>query len=320
MSQPRTGRRARAGPDHRPVRLRPRRDHGLRRARHRRRRAPERQPEPVERARRGRPRRSVASAGRCIERQRDRGRLRQPELPGRAAAGYLGRLPLRHRQLRRRAAHVRRARGLRSGRATAPWTCNSTICQSPCVPAEGDTCNTVVMEGDVTVPYRFGSALGLGSGTSQRSCRPPARVPCGCKPVPPVDVVLVVDRTQSMNGIDTANARAAANSLRNPTTRRCSGWASGARTRAMAVPACRPPTSSRHRQPRHRRAALDTEGVTALGRPGRTSIHGGDGTQSPGQWPASPIRARERISADPVPWRPGSCAHNGRPGSTRGSS
>ncbi len=96
----------------------------------------------------------------------------------------------------------------------ALWTCNSTICQSPCVPAEGDSCNTVVMEGDVTVPYRFGSALGLGSGTSQTVISAACKGPCGAKPSSPVDLMLVVDRTSSMSGIDTVNARAAADSVR----------------------------------------------------------------------------------------------------------
>ena len=96
----------------------------------------------------------------------------------------------------------------------ALWTCNSTICQSLCVPAEGDTCNTVVMEGDVTVPYRFGSALGLGSGTSQTVISAACKGPCGAKPSTPVDLVVVVDRTSSMNGVDTVNARSAADAVR----------------------------------------------------------------------------------------------------------
>ena len=65
----------------------------------------------------------------------------------------------------------------------AAWTCNSTICQSQCVPAEGDTCNTIVLEGDVTVPYRFGPAVGLDSGTSQTVISAACKGPCGAKPV-----------------------------------------------------------------------------------------------------------------------------------------
>ena len=37
--------------------------------------------------------------------------------------------------------------------------------------------------------------------------------PCGQSPLTPVDVVLVMDRTQSMSGVDTSNATTAANSL-----------------------------------------------------------------------------------------------------------
>ena len=96
----------------------------------------------------------------------------------------------------------------------ASWTCNATICASTCVPAEGDTCNAVVMEGDVTVPYRFGPAIGLDQGTSRTVLSAACKGPCGAKPTSPVDLMLVVDRTSSMNGIDTVNARAAADAVR----------------------------------------------------------------------------------------------------------
>ena len=82
--------------------------------------------------------------------------VRRQELPRRAAAGRDGRLPLRHRQRGRlrRACPTCPPSAIRGRNAL--WTCNSTICQSTCVPAEGDTCNTVVLEGDVdrAVPLR----------------------------------------------------------------------------------------------------------------------------------------------------------------------
>ena len=96
----------------------------------------------------------------------------------------------------------------------AVWTCNATICSSVCVPAEGDTCNTIVLESTATVPYHFGPAVGITTGTTQDVLSAACKGPCGAKPENPVDLMLVVDRTGSMSGVDTVNARAAADSVR----------------------------------------------------------------------------------------------------------
>ena len=45
------------------------------------------------------------------------------------------------------------------------------------------------------------------------------RGPCGTEPITPVDLVVVVDRTSSMSGVDTANARAPRIRSARPTTR-----------------------------------------------------------------------------------------------------
>ena len=96
----------------------------------------------------------------------------------------------------------------------ASWTCNATICTSICVPDEGDTCNTIVLEGTATVPYKIGPAVGVTTGTTKNVLSAACKGPCGTKPSQPVDLMLVVDRTSSMSGVDTTNARAAADAVR----------------------------------------------------------------------------------------------------------
>ena len=94
------------------------------------------------------------------------------------------------------------------------WKCARGICTAPCDPAEGDLCNTLVLAGSVNVPFRFGGAVGVNSGDTNVVVSAACKGPCGSLPVTPVDVAVVVDRTSSMSGVDTTNARTAADSLR----------------------------------------------------------------------------------------------------------
>ena len=94
----------------------------------------------------------------------------------------------------------------------ATWTCNATICTADCVPDVGIACNTIVLQSEATVPYHFGPAVGVDTGTTPLVLS--AACNCAVKTKTPVDVMLVVDRTGSMSGIDTVNARAAADSVR----------------------------------------------------------------------------------------------------------
>ena len=95
----------------------------------------------------------------------------------------------------------------------AIWTSNATLSTAACFPAEGDTCNTVVLGSEVTTPYHFGPAVGVESGTTAVTSAA-CKGPCGAKPTGDVDVVLIVDRTPSMNNVDIANARLAADAVR----------------------------------------------------------------------------------------------------------
>jgi Flp pilus assembly protein TadG len=96
----------------------------------------------------------------------------------------------------------------------ASWTCNSKICTSVCVPNEGDLCNTIVLQSAATVPYNFGPAVGVETGTTQTVISAACHGACGAKPSGPVDLVIIVDRTPSMEAIDVTNSRTAADSVR----------------------------------------------------------------------------------------------------------
>jgi hypothetical protein len=102
-----------------------------------------------------------------------------------------------------------------------PSNCIGKICVARCVPSEGDTCNTIVLGADVTVPFGFGNAIGVPSGNTGPVLAAACKGPCGERPDTPIDVVLVLDRTGSMapggDPTDLNNMRAAAQAFRTDT-------------------------------------------------------------------------------------------------------
>jgi Flp pilus assembly protein TadG len=96
---------------------------------------------------------------------------------------------------------------------TGKWVCANGVCAAPCVPAEGDTCNTVVVSGTATVPFRFGPAVGVNQGTTQVVVSAACAGPCGAAPAVPLDLEVVIDRTSSMSATDLTNAKDAATSM-----------------------------------------------------------------------------------------------------------
>jgi hypothetical protein len=99
--------------------------------------------------------------------------------------------------------------------AGAAWTCNATMCVTVCDPAPpGNKCNSIVLQSAATVPYNFGPAVGVETGTTQTVLSAACKSPCGPKPAAKVDLVLIVDRTGSMSGVDTTNAKSAAQAVR----------------------------------------------------------------------------------------------------------
>ncbi len=82
-----------------------------------------------------------------------------------------------------------------------PWVCADGICVAPCVPADGDTCNTIVLETEKTTDFAFAPAIGVEDGTTDiisAACRGS----CGAGATGPVDLMLVMDRTGSMSSAD----------------------------------------------------------------------------------------------------------------------
>jgi len=82
-----------------------------------------------------------------------------------------------------------------------------------CYPAVGDKCNVVEVSGNRVTPYTFARVVGVNQGNTGVITSAACNGPCGESPVTPVDVVLIMDRTGSMDGTDTVNAKAAANSI-----------------------------------------------------------------------------------------------------------
>ncbi|MGI9649198.1 MAG: pilus assembly protein TadG-related protein [Acidimicrobiia bacterium] len=79
-----------------------------------------------------------------------------------------------------------------------PWVCADGICTAPCVPADGDTCNTIVLESDKTTDFAFAPAIGIDQGTTDivsAACQGS----CGAGFTGPVDLAIILDRTGSMN-------------------------------------------------------------------------------------------------------------------------
>ncbi len=69
---------------------------------------------------------------------------------------------------------------------------------SNCYPESGDKCNTVVITGSATQNYSFGRVVGINSGSTGAVVSAACNGPCGAPPSIPVDVVLIMDRTGSM--------------------------------------------------------------------------------------------------------------------------
>ena len=233
------------------------------------------------------------------------------QLSGAAARGS-GRhqllLPHRRPQRRREARPVRHPDDVQPGRRRRrrPGAAATASAPHRAMPAEGDTCNTLVLTGTTSVQFGSAAPSACRAGTPSRCTSAACKGPCGSQPVALVDVALVVDRTSSMSGVDTTNARSAADSVRklyNPAAQ----WLSFGDARARARAAGRAP---RRRRPRIGTAMQPTDlrrwmpvGLSGAGasfasdysavdlaawpRPSRASR-----TRAPG--PTSPTRSRWR--------------------------
>ncbi len=96
----------------------------------------------------------------------------------------------------------------------ATWTIDGDIAYATCDPTLGHVCNTLVVSSPATVDYNFAPVLGVFEGSTGARTAAACKGACGEPPEVPVDLVMILDRTGSMNGVDTANARSAANTVR----------------------------------------------------------------------------------------------------------
>jgi hypothetical protein len=78
--------------------------------------------------------------------------------------------------------------------------CSPTICAIPCVPEEGDLCNTLRARDTKDVPFAFAPVLGQDDGSTGTLTSVACRGACGTIPPNPIDFVVVGDRTGSMGG------------------------------------------------------------------------------------------------------------------------
>ncbi|MGD8487140.1 MAG: vWA domain-containing protein, partial [Chloroflexota bacterium] len=96
----------------------------------------------------------------------------------------------------------------------AAWTVEGDIAYATCTPTLGHVCNTIVVSGPASVDYNFAPVLGVFEGSTGARSAAACKGACGEPPEVPVDLVMILDRTGSMNGVDTDNARNAADSVR----------------------------------------------------------------------------------------------------------
>ena len=96
----------------------------------------------------------------------------------------------------------------------ASWAVVGDTAYATCDPYAGDVCNTIVVSGPANVDYNFAPVLGVFEGSTGARSAAACKGACGEPPEVPVDLVIILDRTGSMNGVDTENARAAAEAVR----------------------------------------------------------------------------------------------------------
>jgi hypothetical protein len=93
------------------------------------------------------------------------------------------------------------------------WRCGGGVATAPCIPSGTNICNVVVVGGAATSDYKFGPAIGVGSGSTGTVQSAACVGSCMGPPTVPVDLVIIVDRTLSMGADDIANVQLGANAV-----------------------------------------------------------------------------------------------------------
>ena len=81
-----------------------------------------------------------------------------------------------------------------------------------CNPSAGDKCNTIRLSTSSTIPYYFAPVIGINTGSTGAVNAASCKGSCGAVSSP-VDVVMVLDRTGSMDPADVTNVKNAALSV-----------------------------------------------------------------------------------------------------------
>jgi hypothetical protein len=120
----------------------------------------------------------------------------------------------------------------------ATWTVDGDTAYAVCRPSQGHVCNTLVVSGPASIDFSFAPAVGVFEGSTGVRTAAACKGVCGEPPEIPVDLVMVLDRTGSMNGVDTENARRAADSVRKVYDPRLQWMGLGLLHRSKTVSGC----------------------------------------------------------------------------------
>ncbi|MFJ4168159.1 pilus assembly protein TadG-related protein [Paenarthrobacter sp. NPDC089714] len=85
---------------------------------------------------------------------------------------------------------------------TAGAKCNETLCSIPCVPGGTKTCNTIIVTAAKDVPFAFAPVIGVNTGNTGALSSTACKGSCGSQIPNPMDIVMVADRTGSMDTAD----------------------------------------------------------------------------------------------------------------------
>lgn len=80
--------------------------------------------------------------------------------------------------------------------------CNASICAIPCNPAEGDRCNSVRVVDSKVVDHAFAPVIGIDRSSTGAVASTACKGSCGEEIPNPMDVVILADRTPSMEDDD----------------------------------------------------------------------------------------------------------------------
>ncbi len=97
---------------------------------------------------------------------------------------------------------------------SATWTIDGETAYARCDPTLGHVCNVIVLSAPASVDFKFAPVLGVPTGSTGARTAAACKGACGEPPQLPVDLVMVLDRTNSMSGVDTANMQLAAEDVR----------------------------------------------------------------------------------------------------------